>query len=332
MSYGSQIKFGIAKQASVGSGGAVTTAGSYHHIPLVTEDVGFTKEEVISANLTGRFEQGAVYDGVSKIDGTIEFEPEPWSLGAILTAAIKPPVSTTVGSARQHIFTPRTGDYSSLLVNEPISIFKQFSDSSSGELYFDAQFGQVDLTFAQGALMRSRATVVGGRRVATGIAGLSLTLHTADAQVNWLWDVCSISWNGAAVGQMSEVTVSVNESIEPLYALNNELTPYKYARSGFREVTVNGTMYFTERDIYNDFISGSQRRLLITARNTRATAISSGYYPTIIVDVPAAKITQFKPGASGPGEVSVSFTARGVTDATSNYSVQFTLINTLQNY
>lgn len=330
MSYGAQIKFGIGRQTTVGSW--CVAAGSYHHIPLVSEDVGYTKEEVQSQNLTGRFELGAVYDGVAKIDGTIEFEPEPWSLGVILMAAVKNSAVTYVGSAVQHRFIPRTGDYSSLLCNEPVSIYKQFADSTSAEVYYDCQFGQVELTFAQGALMRSRATVVGGKRVANGIAELALSLHTADAQRNWLWDVCSISYNGAAVGQFTEVTVTLNEAIEPLYSLNGTLEPYKYGRSGFREVTVNGTMYFTDRTIYNDFISGTQRRLLITARNSRASQVASDSYPTIIVDVPQLKVTQFKPGASGPGEVSVSFTGRGVTDSTSNYAVQFTLINTWAAY
>jgi hypothetical protein len=61
--------------------------------------------------------------------------------------------------------------------------------------------------------------------------------------------------------------------------------------------------------------------------NTRAV-IQSGYYDTFLVDVPQLKFTQFKPGASGPGEVSVSVTGRGVTDPTSDYDVQFTLQNT----
>lgn len=332
MSYGAQIKFGIARQTSVGSGGAVTSPTSFHHIPLVSEDVGFSKEEVISQNLTGRFEEGAVYDGVSRVDGTLEFEPEPWSIGAVLMGGVNNPTSTLTDSCYTHTFLPRTADYSSLFVNNPISVYKQFSDSNSAEHYFDTQIGQVEFTFAQGQLMRSRATITGGRRVLTGIGSLGLALHTADSQRNWLWDTASVSFNGTALGQATEITVGLNENIEPLYSLNNQLEPYKYARSAFREVTVSGTMYFTERAVYNDFISGAQRPLIIHAKNTRAGAICSGYYPTFEIWVPQLKITQFKPGASGPGEVAVSFTGRGVTDPTSNFSVKFTVINTHTAY
>lgn len=330
MSYGAQVKFAIARQASTGSGTAVTAAGSFHHIPFTTEDVGLSKEEVISQNLTGRFEQGAIYDGVSRVDGSFECEPEPWSLAAILMAGVNNATAVTSGSLKTFTFFPRTQDYSSLFCNEPISIYKQFSDSNSAELYFDSQVGQVEFSITQGQLAIARATVVGGARVLTGIGSLGINLHTADAQRLWLWDVASISYNGSALSQATEMTVTLNENIEALYSLNGTLSPYKYARSGFREVSVSGTMYFTERDVLNDFVAGTQRRLTVAMRNTRYQ-IQSGYYPTFEIDVPQLKITQFKPSATGPGEVAVSFTGRGVTDANSNYAVKFTLINTFAN-
>ena len=53
-------------------------------------------------------------------------------------------------------------------------------------------------------------------------------------------------------------------------------------------------------------------------------------YNTLTIDVPQLKITQFKPSVSGPGEVSVPVTGRGVIDPSSSYALQFTLINTRQ--
>jgi hypothetical protein len=330
MSYGAQIKFAIGRQSAVGSGGAVTAAGSFHHVPLVSEDIGLEKAEVVSANLTGRFEQGAVYDGVSRIAGTLEFEPEPWSVGAVLDAAVNRATGVASGSMKNFTFLPRTADYSPLFCNEPYTIYAQFSDASSAEHFFDCQFNGVDFTFAQGQLLRARASVVGGRRVETGVGSLGITLHTADALKNWLWDVTSVSYGGNGISNMSEVTVSLNENIEAQYSLDGTLLPYKYARSGFREVTVSGTFYFSDRTILNDFVAGTQKQLIITARNLRAN-IQSGYYATLKIDVPQLKITQFKPGVSGPGEVSVQFTGRGITDPTSAYAVQYFLLNTYAN-
>jgi len=326
MPYGAQVKYGIARQINVGS--YVTAAGSFHHVPLVSEDVGFEKEEVISQNLIGRFEQGAAFDGVAAVRGTIEFEPLPKVLGAILMSVIgRAQTAVVSGSVSALTFLPRTADFSALFPNDPITVYKHFIDANSGEHFYDCQFGQLELTFAQGQLARARATVVGGQRVATGIGSLALPLDTAEAGQGWLWDVTSVSFGGAAIGNFSELTVAINEGLAPVYTLNGTLTPYKYAREAFREVTVSGNMLFDTRSLFNDFITGTQRQLIITARNTR-TAIQSGYYPTLTIDVPQLKLTVYKPAVSGPGEVSVPITGRGVIDPSSAYVVKVSLVNT----
>lgn len=332
MGYGAQYVMGIARQTAAGSAGAVLTVTSYHHIPFISTDVGYEKQEVISQNLTGRFEQGASYDGIANIAGTIEYEPLPKALGAILTAAIGQPASVTSGSLRTLTFLPRTADFSSTLINEPHSILGKFSDVASAELAYDTQFGAVEFQFQQGQLLRSRATVVGGLRMPTGAgsAGLALTLDTVDLSAGFLWDVASISYGGGTVGNLSSITVRLNDNIEPLYTLNGTLLPYKYTRTGFREVTVQGEMLFDTRSMYNDFTAVNTtvtRQLLITARNTRAQ-VQSGYYPTLTIDVPQMKITTLKPAVSGPSEVRVPFTGRGIIDPASNYTFKATLITT----
>jgi len=332
MPYGAQLKFGIARQTATGSGAAVTGAGSYHHIPLLREDIGLEREEIVSQNLTGRFEQGASYDGISRVAGTIEFEPEPASLGAILDATVAHPTCIASGSLKTFVFLPRTADYNSNFCNDPYTIYKQFTDSNSAECAFDCQFSQVEFSIAQGQLLRARASVSGGRRLATGVGSLALPLDTSDLSLNWVWDAASVSYNGAGVSNLSEINVAINESIAPLYALDGTLMPAKYTRTGFREVTVNGTLYFNDRTIFNDFITGTKRRLIVTMQNRRSGAeIQSGYYPTFTIDIPQLKVSQMKPSVGGPGEVSVQFTGRGLLDPTSNYSVQMTLISTFAN-
>jgi hypothetical protein len=138
--------------------------------------------------------------------------------------------------------------------------------------------------------------------------------------------VASISYGGAGLSTASDITISDNENIDGLYSLNATLAPLKSTRTGFREVTVNGTFYMNDRSMLNNFVGNVQQQLLITAMNTVA-AIQSGYYDTLLIDIPQLKITQFKPGASGPGEVSVKFSGRGVVDPTSSYVIQYIVTN-----
>lgn len=325
MSYGAQIKLGIARQAAANSW--VTNATSYHGIALTDESLGIESDEVISQNLTGTFNQGASYQGTTKINGTLSFEVTPRNLAAILSAVVAPPTVVASGSVETYTFLPNIVDFSSTLVKSPFTVYKQFSDSNSAELYYDCQFGQLDLTFSQGAFLKGQATLVGGTRLANGIGSMNVLPAPSDVGRLFPWNVASVSYGGSALSVASDITVSLNENVDGLYSLNASLAPLKFTRTGFREVTVNGTFYMNDRSLLNNFVANVQQRLLITSINTVA-AIQSGYYDTLVVDVPQFKITAFKPGASGPGEVSVKFSGRGVLDPTSSYVVQYTVTNT----
>jgi hypothetical protein len=324
--YGAQTKLGIARQAAANTW--VIDATSYHGLGFTSEDVGFESEEVVSQNLIGRFEEGAVYQGISTIAGTIECEMTPRSIGAVLAATLyHTPASVTSASLRTLTFLPNTQDFSSFLVKAPFTVYKQFSDANSAELFYDVQFGQVEFALSQGAFTRLRAVVAGGTRLATGIGSMNVFPDGADVGRLFPWNVSSISYGGVGLGEMSDVTVTLNENVAPLYTINGTLAPYKYTRENFRQVTVNGTMYMSDRTFLNNFVTGAQAQLLITMMNTRA-AIQSGYFHKLVLDVPQAKLTAFKPAVAGPGEVSVPFTMRGVIDPTSLYAFQATLTTT----
>jgi hypothetical protein len=328
LSYGAQVKFGLARQASAGT--AVTDATSFHGIAFTGESVGLEAQELISENLIGRFEQGAAYSGPRNVAGTIDMELTPRNLGAALASAVNhSPASVTSASIRTLTFLPNTADFSSFLCKAPWTVYKQFSDANSAEHFYDCQFGQLAFQFGAGAFLRGTLTCVGGTRTATGVGSLAVTPDAADVGRLYPWNVSSVSYGGSGVSNFSEITVSLNENIEPIQALNASLAPFKFTRSGFREVTVNGTFFMTDRTMLNNFAAETQARLLITAINTVA-AIQSGYFNTFTIDVPQLKITEFKPAANGPGEVAVSFTGRGVLDPSSSYAVQFTLTTTWQ--
>jgi len=331
MSYGAQAKVGFARQTNPGSYVIATASPtSYHAMGFVSHDIGLEKDELLSQNLIGRFEQGATYSGISRVNGTIEFEATPRNLLTALGLAVAhAPAAVNSGSIRSWTFLPNTADYDSLYVKAPWSMYSQFADSNSADLFFDIQFGQLDFIISQGQFTRGRLQCVGGNRVSTGVGSANIVPNAADAGRLFPWNVASISYGGSALQTASDITVSLNENIDGLYTINGTLTPFKYTRTGFREVTVNGTFYMTDRTMLNNFTGETQARLLITLISTIA-AIQSGYYNTLTIDVPQMKTTAFKPSISGPGEVSVPFTGRGVIDSSSNYALQFTLVNSWQ--
>lgn len=326
MSYGAQMKFGIARQTVGGT--AVTAVGSFFPLAVVNEGLSLEKEELISQNLSGRFEQGAVYDGVSTVRGTIEFEVTPSNLIPLLMATVNyQPTNVSSGSLRSMTWLPNTQDFSSLLVKAPITAYKQFSDSTSADLFYDCQFGQLDLVFGQGQFMRARATVVGGTRTATGVGSMALIPVAGSLEELFPWNVTSAMLGSNPLRDATEVTISLNENIDALYSINGTLDPYKYTRSGFREVTVNGTAYLTSREMMDMYAAGTMTSLTLTSVNTR-TAIQSGYFHSLMVEIPRLKFTSVQQSAAGPGEVALQFTGRGVVSPTSGYSIRFVSVTT----
>lgn len=328
MSYGAQVKFGIARQAAAGT--PVTVATSYHGFGFVSHDIGLEKDEAISQNLTGRFSQGAVYDGINRVLGTVEFEWTPRNMHAAFAACVNwVPASVTSAAIRTLTFLANTVDFDSTYVKAPWTVYSQFTDSNSAEQFYDVQFGQLEMQITNGQFMKGRLTANGGARSPTGTGSAAINADAADVGILFPWNVCSISFAGAAVGEMSDITVTLNENIDALYTNNASLNPYKYTRTGFREVTVAGTLYLVNRTLFNAFTTGTQGRLLVTLMNTR-TAIQSGYFNQVVIDVPQLKFTQFKLPVGGVGEVSVPFQGRGVLDPSSNYELQITTVTTWQ--
>lgn len=328
MSYGLQVKLGLARQATVGSW--VTDPGSYHGLGFTSEDVGLEKQELIGQNNTGRFSEGATYDGISNVSGTIEMELTPRTILAGVAAVLAHSATTTnSGSIRTWEFLPSTVDFSSTLINAPWTIYKQFTDAQSAECFYDGQFGQLELQLTQGQFLRGRIGLIGSNRVPTGVGSANVISDVGDQGRLFPWNVASISYGGAAVLNFSDVGITYNKQVDALYTINGTLAPFKYTRQGTEQVQVRGTFYMDSRSMLNDFVTGTQRQLLIYLVNTRA-AIQSGYFNSILIDIPQLKVTAFKPVANGPGEVAVPFQGRGVIDPSSSYQIKVTLVNTFQ--
>lgn len=326
MAYGAQTKFGIARQTAGGT--AVSAPTSFHALAFLNHDIGLEKDELISANLIGRFEQGAVYDGVNRVKGSIEFELTPRNIGAMLAAVVNhSPVVATSGSLQRYTFLPNTVDFDSTYVKAPWTIYDQLTDANSAEQFHDCQFGQLELTLSQGQFLKGKATVIGGVRSTNGVGSANIVPVASDVDNLFPWNVSSISLGGAGVSNYSDITVSLNENMDALYTVNGTLAPFKYTRTGAREVTANGTLYINDRALLNAFTAGTLQRLFITATDT-SVAIQANSFNMLTIDIPQFKLTQFKLTRQGPGEVAVNFTGRGTLDPSSAYAIQFTLHNT----
>src|SRR5262249_19518689 len=116
-----------------------------------------------------------------------------------LAAVFGPPdVTVSSGAALQtYTFLPDTVDFSSTLCKFPFTVYKQFTDSNSAELFYDAQFGALSIKLQQGQFAQGVLTLAGATRLAGGVGSASVLPAASDVGRLFPWNVSSISWGGS---------------------------------------------------------------------------------------------------------------------------------------
>lgn len=308
MSYGQNAKFGIVFQNSWGTAGSVS---SIHFLPILSESIGLNKPALISESMRGIFEEGDSYEGANTIDGDIEVEASGYAAGILLSCIMDPGSvnqATVAGSVYTHTFGCYTNDWDQYSATKPSTVYK-YLDTGSAMLFSNMNGSALELAVANGEFLKMKLSMVGG-----AFSQNSSTTAAYPTERKFTWDTASISFGGSAVDEVENLTIKLEEGIEPRHTLNNSKFPKYIKHTGFRVVTVEGTVKFNNQTEYQQFISQSERALVLTFAGA---ALTSGYTELLQVTIPKFRYEEFKPAASGPGEMTVGFTGRAKYDTSS---------------
>lgn len=320
--YGNNANLGVSFQNSFGT--ALTN--SIYWASFLSEEFAVAKEQLISEGMRGVFYEGDHYEGVNSIDGTLEVEANPITIGALLKAAMGGPTSVTSNSMYTHTFKPRvSSDWGEFAANQPVTIVKQLSEGGSAHHYYDMVCSKFGLSISNGEFLKASFGFMGGKYTQSAAVAASYP-----AGKNWTWDVASITLATSAQGELNELSIEVDEALENKYVLGTAKTPGYTVRSGPRTVSINGTLIFANQNEYQKFLDQSERELIVNLLGT--TQIASGYYATMKIQVPLFRYAEFKPTVGGPGLVEVGFSAKGVYSTSSAMALQITLTNTQAAY
>lgn len=319
--YGMTTDVGISFQNSYGT----ALANSIFFVPFLSEDFSVTKEPIVQENMTGRFDEGATYEGLNSTGGKLDCEAHPISIGVLLKAALNDPTTVTSGSLYTHTFKPRTTDFDDYAAQRPVTITKHLGDSGSAHRYYDNVASKLTLSVANGELFKASAEFVGGKYTQVAEPAASYPYGNS-----FTWDVASVSVGGTANGDLTELNIELDNAIEAKHTLNSSKYPSRVKRSGRRTLSVGGTLIFDTQTEYQQFISQSERNL--TVNLVGAASITSGYNESMTIIVPLFRYTEFKPVAGGAGKVEVGFSGKGVYSVTSATALQITLVNTQPGY
>lgn len=317
MSQGQLSNIGICFQNSYGT----AKTDSMHWLPHMEDSVSLKKEQIKSEGMRGIFEEGESYEGKNMVDGDIGIEAQAIPLCVLLKAVFGQATMQTSGAIYNHIYKPAQTEWDSLSSGVPFT-YHQYLDTGSANQYSDLNGKGLELSIANGELMKAKMSVVGG-----GFAQIANIAATYGSGKHFTWAVSSLALGGSANAEIVDLTISVDESREAIHSFNNSLYPSRIRRTGQRVVTVNGTLKFDNQTEYQKFINQTEQRMTFHLEGG-SLQIQSGYNESVSIDIPSLRYTEFPVAAGGPGELEVSFNADAKYNVGSGTSVQITVVNT----
>lgn len=317
MGYGNNGTLALNFQNSFGT--SLTT--SPYFLPLNGESLAFKKEPLISAEMRGNFDEGATYEGKNSVEGDIEIDLDIVSLGVMCKAVMGDPTTVTSGSLKTHTFKPRTSDFDALAAGNPCTVEKYLDDGGSAQIFYDVIGSMLELSVANGEFVKAKAGFKGGKFTQS-----AKTTASFPSDLKYTWDQSSFSIGGAAISDISDLTVTLDENLDNRWTLNGSKYPAYTKRAGFRTVRASGTFIFNTSSEYNQFLAQTERNLTLTFKSS--AEVQSGFNESFSIQLPAFRYASFEPTLTGPGQIEVGYSAHGKFLTTSATALAVTLVTT----
>lgn len=314
MAYGMNGHCGISFQDSFGT----SNVDSFHYYPIISESITESIPPLLDESMRGRFEEGESYEGAHEIGGDIVTNIHPLLFGKLLAAWCGQSSASPVGSGCiSHNYIPKTSDFDSLAATPPCTI-EIYRDAGSAFQYYDMCLDTLSVEFAHGAMIKNTASWVGGK-----FEKVAKTSPTYLAGSSFTWDVTSISWGGNAIDEYENLTVTFANALEARGMLDGTKWANRIKRSGYRTITVAGTLLFTNQTEVDLWRAQTKQRLVITA------AVDSN---SIEFDIPSVRYDEHPVNIGGMGMISVGFAATAKYNSGSGTIFEGTIVNSQETY
>jgi len=321
MGYGQKANLGIIFQNSFGT---VGDTGSAHFIPLLSENLKLNIPPMYSENMRGVIDEGDTYEGPRTVDGEIATEAMPEPAAVLFKTVLEETAKVTSDDLQTRTFKPRVSDFDEVSANNPFTAYA-YRDTGSAQLFYDLNGSGLEIGIANGEFLKLKTTIVGGQY--SEIANVAAAYPTGK---RWTWDVASTTVGGSAVPELMDLTIVLDDgALEAIHVLNASKYPNRIKRTNWRTIAVNGTLKFDNQTEYQQFISQSERELIVHCEGN--VEIQSGYYDSITIKLPLLRYEEAQPTVEGPGQIEMSFTARGKYSVDSGTALEITHVSTLAN-
>ena len=293
---------------------------SQHFIPFISETFDWQHEPIKETNMYGRFGESPFHAGPRFVEGEIQMESHPIEMGHLLKSVFGQVTTTSAAGTQTHAFLPRnTTDWDDRAAGQPATV-EVNRNVGSAALYYDMVGSQLTLQIQNGELLS-----VTWQGMGAGFTRAIAATPSIPAAKPFRWAQMSCQYNGWAITDMRQATITVNNQLERVFTLGQSNTPYRIKRTGEVMVAVSGVMQFAQHSFWLDFESYTARPFVLNFAGQ-----DTPY--NLVLDVPLLAFNKFSPTMGGKGLVEVSFAGNGQFSTTSGTALQATLVNTQTYY
>lgn len=311
--YGFSGHIGYAKETGWGSG-TVVASGDY--IEALSEDVQLSIERFGYKAIIGSLAEPDDATGIFRVQGGIRFAANPvWMLPFLKSCLHSVVTTSTTGPLYAHAFQTTSGgaDFSTEVPNQPYS-FEVFRDVGTSMRYTGCLVNALSFEYSPNGPVMCEAQLIG--KDAEAIAKTTPTFITSPAKP-FNFDTVSLSLGGAGTALIEALTVSINNNLEGIAALNLSNRIAKIRRNNHQMVEISGTLDFINNTEYEKFVQQTEQRMVVHV--TRASSFA------LTLDMPRVVYTAFPVGIPGRERITVDFAGKAFVHQGSGLALKATL-------
>lgn len=308
---------GLAKETTWGTAVAATD-----YFEALSEGITSVPDRFETKNIVGNMYEPDDVTGIIRSSGDVTLPTHPTPLGHFIMGTLGNNSGSVVlsGFLFKNEFTVKTSDTSSLHPL-PAYTFEVFRDIGSAQQFDGVQISQLQLAVQPNQDLRATASVIA--KASRNLAKTTPSFPGSPVGV-FTFDTCSVSLGGTGVSIIEALTVTINNQLEGLAALNNSTSIARIKRSGPPQIRVAGTIALEDIIEYQKLINQTEFALVVSLTKANSFAL--------VIDVPRLVYTGFPLGMGGRGRQTVSFAATGRYHTGSSSAIKISLTNTKSDY
>ena len=317
MAYGTLGHLGLAKEVTWGTAVAATD-----YFEAMSEGLTSVQDRFDTRNIVAGLHDPDDEAGIKRLQGDIVFAAHPVPLGHFLNGVFGNNSGSVVlsGLLWTNKFNVRTDDINSL---HPLPAYtlEVFRDLGSAQQFDGAQIGALTMAIQPNQDLRCTASIIA--KATRNIAKTTPTFPGSPTGF-FQFDTCSVAINGVGVSIVEALSVSIDNQIEGIPALNASTFIARIKRTGPPLVRVTGTIAVEDITDYQKMLDQTEFPFVVHLTKANSFALT--------IDIPRLIYTGFPLGMAGRERQTVAFNASGRFHTGSNQAIEVTLTTTKSDY